>query len=810
MNNLHPSHLADLRRSGLAEETIRAAGIYTVRPGDIGKKLKGNDTGIVSLLAFPYPGCDGFERYRCYYEDGHSGPKYRQPAGTSNRLYCPPGVDLAGATRLIITEGEKKALKLRQEGFPAVGLGGVWGWVQKGDGYRRPGENTPIADLEKVNWKRVVKIVFDSDGHGNQNVRLAAFRLARELCRRGATVSILFIPPGPGGEKRGADDFLVAHGPEAFKGLLAQVWPFSPSWSEVEAEVAWQTRDLSPQTPLPEKLKRLAVLVPTLARLSHLEQLAILEDLRVRLKLRASDLADLKADIKAARKAREAKEVQAKARCATPAPDPDATPDLEALRQAVAPLLMRPSILEHVLQTLEVLGLVGQKREAALLYLAFTSRTYESPVNVVVKGASAGGKSFLVSTVLQLFPKTAYYELSAMSERALAYSHEPLAHRFLVLYEAAGLGSDFAQYLMRSLLSEGRVRYETVEKGADGKLAPRLIEREGPTGLITTTTAISLHPENETRYLSLEADDSSRQTATVLCRQAQEAACQTGSAEADLASLHALQSLLDQEKPKVVVPFAIALAEGCDTKALRLRRDFPHLLTLIKAHAALHAHRRPRDEHGRVVAAPEDYEAVYPLVADVIAYGAGWKVDPRLREVVEAVDNQAKEDGVTVRQIAQKTGFAEATAWRLVRKAIRAGYLINQETRRGAPARLVKGDPIPPDGVVIPPPEEVIKKFQSTSPEKVKTVKTVTQDAEITDDSVFNPNENRVKTSKKVEGKFSSVGVGFHEVFTTHENDNTLDSFINDDSFQVFTDSKRGEDRPLNEADEDAPEVFEI
>ena len=100
--------------------------------------------------------------------------------------------------------------------------------------------------------------------------------------------------------------------------------------------------------------------------------------------------------------------------------------------------------------------------------------------------------------MLDLFPASAHYALSAMSERALAYSEEPVKHRMLVIYEAAGTQGDFATYLMRSLLSEGHVRYETVEKTKDG-LKARLIEREGPTGLIVTTTAVNLHPENETR-----------------------------------------------------------------------------------------------------------------------------------------------------------------------------------------------------------------------------------------------------------------------------------------------------------------------
>jgi hypothetical protein len=53
-------------------------------------------------------------------------------------------------------------------------------------------------------------------------------------------------------------------------------------------------------------------------------------------------------------------------------------------------------------------------------------------------------------------------------------------------------------YFVRSLLSEGRISYETVEKTVEG-LRPKRIEREDPTGLITTTTDISLHPEKPRR-----------------------------------------------------------------------------------------------------------------------------------------------------------------------------------------------------------------------------------------------------------------------------------------------------------------------
>jgi len=74
---------------------------------------------------------------------------------------------------------------------------------------------------------------------------------------------------------------------------------------------------------------------------------------------------------------------------------------------------------------------------------------------------------------------------------------------------------EFASYLIRSLLSEGRLVYEVVEKITNG-FRPRRIEKQGPTGLLVTTTAVRLHPENETRLLSLQVTDTPEQTRAVM------------------------------------------------------------------------------------------------------------------------------------------------------------------------------------------------------------------------------------------------------------------------------------------------------
>ena len=127
-------------------------------------------------------------------------------------------------------------------------------------------------------------------------------------------------------------------------------------------------------------------------------------------------------------------------------------------------LAQEADILGRFAHELAADGLAGETRAVKLLYLVITSRLLDQPASAAVKGPSAGGKSFVTESVLRHFPPSACYVLSAMSEHALAYSTEPLSHRMLVIFEAAGMSGEFASYLIRSLLSEGRVRYETVER----------------------------------------------------------------------------------------------------------------------------------------------------------------------------------------------------------------------------------------------------------------------------------------------------------------------------------------------------------
>jgi hypothetical protein len=379
----------------------------------------------------------------------------------------------------------------------------------------------------------------------------------------------------------------------------------------------------------------------------------------------------------------------------------------EEAGQACRSLSREPDILARVADMANRLGCYGEERNVQIVYLALVSRVFSRPVSVAVKGTSSSGKSYLVENVLKLMPPEAYHALTAFSEHALAYGTEPLSHRVLVIFEANGMEGEMQTYLIRSLLSEGRIRYETVEKTAEG-LVPKLIEREGPTGLIVTTTKTRLHPENETRLLSLTTTDTAAQTSTIL------AALANGQQrkEPDLSEWHALQTWIASGPCEVSIPYASKLAELVPPVAVRLRRDFSTLLSLIRAHTLLHQATRERTAEGEVLAEFEDYAAVRGLVLDLLSAGVESTVPDSVRETVSAVSalqdiDEDEPEGVSVHAIAKALRLDKASASRRLRAAADRGYIVNLENRRGRAAKWRTGEPMPDDLVILPEPTDL-------------------------------------------------------------------------------------------------------
>lgn len=231
---LEQRHLDELRASGLSDETIEASGIYSVSDTEIAKILKWQpkDFNWGTGFAIPYPSRNGDASYARIKLDfsrhNRNGKaiKYESPAKSKTRAYIPDAVHNAlrdPTAEVVITEGCKKCLCIIQHGWTCIGLPGVWAWQKprpKTEGGRGYGRRELIDDLKAINWAgRPVVITFDSDAASNPLVQMAVWRLAEALMALGAKVHIAQLPQD-GDAKVGADDFLVAHGREAFQRVI--------------------------------------------------------------------------------------------------------------------------------------------------------------------------------------------------------------------------------------------------------------------------------------------------------------------------------------------------------------------------------------------------------------------------------------------------------------------------------------------------------------------------------------------------------------------------------------------------------------
>jgi hypothetical protein len=379
---------------------------------------------------------------------------------------------------------------------------------------------------------------------------------------------------------------------------------------------------------------------------------------------------------------------------------------LREIEPAATAVLADPALLSRVGRAVAGRGVVGERANALILSLAVLSQVTAAPISVVVKGDSSGGKSFLVAQVLTLFPDGWHIDFTSMSERALIYDQREYRHTTIAVFEVHGQGSEFSNYIIRTLISEGCIRHQTVEKEG-GHLVGREVVKEGPTNFITTTTFPELHAENETRIWTLLVDDSPETTREVLNAQAR-AASGTFRPADDGDLRQAFEWLKAAGARNAVVPFAALLAEAMPGRPLRLRRDFPRLLQLIQVSALLHQRQRQRDAEGRVVATLADYGMVRELVVEVFQRSVLGLTEKTL-DLVEALERvldgrDVSKDGLpSYSDLVKETGKAKHYISRWLKPALEIGVVDNVNAgATGKPSALKMGHYRLDGGDVLP------------------------------------------------------------------------------------------------------------
>jgi DNA primase catalytic core len=333
----------------------------------------------------------------------------------------------------------------------------------------------------------------------------------------------------------------------------------------------------------------------------------------------------------------------------------------EASRAAALELLRAPNLVERILADLEACGIVGEKVNKLVAYLAASSRKLDAPLAVLVQSSSAAGKSSLMDAVLALMPAEERIKYSAVTGQSLFYMGSAnLKHKILAIVEEEGAAR--ASYALKLLQSEGELTIASTGKDPEtGNLVTQEYRVEGPVMMFLTTTAIDIDPELQNRCLVLSVDESREQTKAIheLQRKKRTLEGLLGRVKkAEILAVHAnAQRLL---RPLGVLnPFATRLTFP-DT-ATRLRRDHEKYLTLIDTIALVHQFQREVKAIKNadkvieyVEVRPEDIALANRLAHEVLGRSLD-ELPPQTRRLLRLLDRfvaeQARKKGLERAQV---------------------------------------------------------------------------------------------------------------------------------------------------------------
>ncbi|WP_061226858.1 CHC2 zinc finger domain-containing protein [Leptospira interrogans] len=339
--------------------------------------------------------------------------------------------------------------------------------------------------------------------------------------------------------------------------------------------------------------------------------------------------------------------------------------------------LQDSDLVFRILEDFERIGLVGERANSLLGYLATITRRTENPLAVIIQSSSSAGKSTLMDAILDFVPDEEKEKYSAMTGQSLFYmSSTSLKNKFLAISEEEGV--ERAKYALKILQSEKKISIATTTKDQlSGKLSTVEYTVEGPVVLFLTTTNVEIDEELQNRAIVLTVNEEREQTRTILANQREEETL-TGvlrrKTKDGVVTLHQnIQRLL---KPLAVVnPYAKTL-NFPDTR-LRMRRDQKKYLTLIRSIALLHQYQREtktaKDETGKEISYIEVEKSDIVLAGQLFSRIFGKNLDdlsPHTRKVLSEIHTYvtelSKEKAVgrseirlTRKEIRERTGVSD-------------------------------------------------------------------------------------------------------------------------------------------------------
>lgn len=349
----------------------------------------------------------------------------------------------------------------------------------------------------------------------------------------------------------------------------------------------------------------------------------------------------------------------------------------EEERAEALDLLKAPDLLDRIVADYARCGVVGDRTNKLVGYLAAVSRKLADPLALLIQSSSAAGKTTLMEAILAFVPEEDRLAFSSITGQAAYYfAGGDLRHKILAIAEEEGASR--ASYALKLLASEGRLSIASTGKDATtGRLTSHEYVVEGPISLIVSTTSIDVDPELENRAIVLEVSESRDLTRAIHDQQRErETLAGILAREERERILHLHRNAQCLLRPvKVVNPYASQL--GFPDTTTRARRDHRKYLSLIQAVTYLHQYQREvkRVAQGeRVVeyveVTREDIAVANELAHAVLGRSLG-SIPPQTRRLlgllVDIVGRLAEEQEIaradvrfTRRMVREETGWGHS------------------------------------------------------------------------------------------------------------------------------------------------------
>ena len=369
-------------------------------------------------------------------------------------------------------------------------------------------------------------------------------------------------------------------------------------------------------------------------------------------------------------------------------------------REEALELLRDPNLLDRIVSDFEKCGLVGERTNVIVGYLAAISRKFEKPLAVMIQSSTAAGKSTLMDAVLAFTPEEEKVKYTAMTGQSLFYMGETeLSHKTLAISEEEG--AERAKYAIKTMQSETNLRIASTGKDPKtGRLVTHEYEVKGPIQVMFTTTSVELDEELQNRCIVLTVNEDREQTRAIhrLQRQAHtlEGVLQKRKREKIIKRHQNAQRLL---RPLPVVNHYANDLTFLDTH-LRTRRDHEKYLVIIDSLCLLRQYQRslqrataPGDPLEYVPVTLQDIETANLLANEVLGRTLD-ELAPQTRRLLMLIDEMVTDacDRMEVdradyrfsrKDIRQHTGWTEFQARMHLRKLEELEYVLIHRGGRG-------------------------------------------------------------------------------------------------------------------------------